>query len=217
MNKRVLVIAAHPDDEILGCGGTVARHTDEGDEVQTIIVCEGESLRYGKDVGQNQAIEKAANILGVSKVHTFGFPDQRLDTLSLIEIITPIEKVINDYYPQIVYCHYGNDVNRDHRIVFEAASVAFRPISKSIEEICGFYTLGSTNWGYPRSFTADTWIDISKYLDKKVEAFQCYESEIRDYPHPRSIKAIEQLAYSTGNQCCLEAAECFVTIRRIVR
>jgi LmbE family N-acetylglucosaminyl deacetylase len=217
MSKKVLVIAAHPDDEILGCGGTVAKHTSEGDEVQTIIVCEGESLRYGKDVGQKQAIEKAANTLGVRKVHTLEFPDQKLDTYCLVEIISPIEKVIAEYSPQIIYCHYGNDVNRDHRIVFEAASVALRPVAESVEAFYSFYTMGSTDWGYPRDFSPDTWIDITQYLHLKVEAFKCYTSEIRNYPHPRSVKAIEHLAFSTGNQCCLEAAESFVTIRRIIR
>ena len=216
MNKKVLVIAAHPDDEILGCGGTVARHAKNGDKVQFLIVCEGESLRYGKDVGQQQATQLAADILGVNKVHRLDFPDQRLDTFCLVDVISPIERIIEDYSPQVVYCHYGDDVNRDHKIVFEATSVALRPVAKSIEVVYAFYTLGSTNWGYPRTFSADTWVDISHYLEMKIRAFQCYESEIRDYPHPRSIRAIEQLAYATGNQCCLEAAESFVTIRRIV-
>lgn len=217
MNKKILVIAAHPDDEILGCGGTVARHTRSGDEIQSIIVCEGESLRYGKDVGQQNAIKRAANILGVGKVHQLGFLDQRLDKYCLLDLISPIESVVGEFCPQIVYCQYGNDVNRDHRIVFEAASVALRPVAKSVEEFYAYYTVGSTDWGYPRTFSPDTWIDISHSLDLKIEAFKCYESELRDYPHPRSAKAIEQLAYYTGNQCCLEAAESFVTIRRIVR
>ncbi len=218
MDKRVLVIAAHPDDELLGCGGTVARHVAEGDIVQTIIVCEGESLRYkGKNVGQDEATEKARKILGVEKVHALQFPDQRLDTFCLVDIITPIEKIVKEFQPQIVYCQYGNDINRDHKIVFEAAQVAFRPVETCIEEIYAFYTVGSTEWACPTTFIPDTWINIQDYLEQKKEAFMCYQSEVRDYPHPRSLQSLVNLAHAVGNQCCMDAAEAFKTVRRVVR
>lgn len=218
MNKRILVIAAHPDDELLGCGGTIARHTAQGDEVRSIIMCEGESLRYkGMNVDQSPAIKDANNILGVKKVYHLKFPDQKLDTFSLIDIIKPIEGIVEEYQPQIVYCQFGGDINRDHQILSEAALVALRPVVTSVEEFYQFYTVGSTEWGYPNSFSPDTWVDIKEYLDTKIKAFSCYTSEVRDWPHPRSIKSLEHLAYYTGSTCCLEAAESFVTIRRIKR
>lgn len=216
--SNILVIAAHPDDELLGCGGTIALHTQKGDNVTVVIACEGESLRYGtQGVGQTNNIYAAAEVLGVKDVRLLGFPDQRLDTFTLTEIISPIEKIVEEVTPEIVYCQYGGDINRDHQILFEATSVAVRPVEKFISGIYTFYTVSSTEWGYPRSFTPDTWVDISDTLEKKLEAFSCYESEVREFPHPRSIKTLEYNAYSFGSQCCVEAAETFMTIRRICR
>src|SRR5690606_3346666 len=116
--RRVLVIAAHPDDELLGCGGTVALHTDRGDEVTSVVVCEGESLRYaGRQVGQARHMEEAAAVLGVEDVRSLGFPDQKLDTFTLTEIITPLEQIVREVRPQVVYCQYGGDINRDHELL----------------------------------------------------------------------------------------------------
>lgn len=217
-DKRVLVIAAHPDDELLGCGGTVALHTDAGDNVTSVIVCEGESLRYaGREVGQAQHIAKAAAVLGVKDVRQLGFPDQRLDTLTLTDVITPLEAIVRDVRPQVVYCQHGGDVNRDHELLFKAILVATRPTETFIEAVYAFDTASSTEWAYPRRFVPDTWVDITATLDRKLEAMACYESELRDYPHPRSLLALEYRARAWGNINCLEAAEPFITVRRIVR
>lgn len=216
MNK-ILVVAAHPDDELLGVGGIVARHTAAGDEVRSVIMCEGESLRYHGDVGQNKAIAEAAKILGVSKVYTLGYPDQKLDTYTLTELITPLEKISEEYRPNIIYCQSACDANRDHKILFEAAMIAFRPNSEWIEEFYGFYTASSTEWGYPRNFVPDTWIDITAVLDQKIAAFEAYESEKRAYPHPRSSEALRHQSHFWGNQCCMDAAEVLMTVRRIKR
>ncbi|MBP5609073.1 MAG: PIG-L family deacetylase [Lachnospiraceae bacterium] len=215
--SRVLVVAAHPDDELLGVGGTVIKHVQVGDEVRSIIMCEGESLRYGTDVGQNTAIQEAADVMGVSRVYQFKFPDQRLDTYTLTELITPLEQVSEEFKPDIIYCQSGSDANRDHRILFEAALVAFRPNSEWIKEFMCFYTASSTEWGHPKTFAPDTWIDISAQLDKKIEAFERYTSEVREYPHPRSSEALRHQAAFWGNQCCMEAAEVCVSIRRTLR
>lgn len=215
--SKVLVVAAHPDDELLGIGGIVARHTEAGDEVRSIIMCEGESLRYCKDVGQLQAIEEASKILGVSYVYHLQYPDQKLDTYTLTELITPLEKISEEFQPDIVYCQSASDANRDHKILFEAASIAFRPTSGWIKEVYTFYTASSTEWGYPRSFVPDTWVDISAVLEKKIKAFERYHSEMREYPHPRSSKALRYQSHFWGNQCCLDAAEVLMTIRRIFR
>lgn len=216
--RRVLAIAAHPDDELLGCGGTIALHTRAGHEVTSVIVCEGESLRYGEQgVGQANHIKQAADALGVKDVRTLGFPDQKLDTFTLTDIITPIEKVVEDVQPSVVYCQYGGDINRDHELLFKALLVATRPTVESVESVYAFDTASSTEWAYPRTFVPDLWVDIGSTLEQKLEAMACYESEMRDYPHPRSLQALRHRAHSWGNQCCLDAAEPFMTVRRITR
>lgn len=215
--SKILVVAAHPDDELLGIGGIVKKHTKKGDTVRSIIMCEGESLRYGKNVGQSLATSEAASVLGVEKVYTLGFPDQKLDTFTLTELITPLEKISEEYKPDIIYCQSACDANRDHKILFEAASIAFRPTSEWVKEIYGFYTASSTEWGIPRNFIPDTWIDISSELDSKIEAFEKYHSEVREYPHPRSSVALRHQAHFWGNQCCMDAAEVLMTIRRVYR
>lgn len=217
MSKRILVVAAHPDDEVLGVGGTVAKHVKNGDEVYSVIVCEGESLRYKKDVGQSTAIQEAADVLGVKKVFRLGFPDQGLDKHTLVDIITPLEQISDEIKPNIVYCQFGGDINRDHKILFEAASVAFRPLNDWIEEVYAYYTVSSTEWAYPRTFVPDTWVDISNELEQKIKAFECYHSEIREYPHPRSSDALRYAAHFYGNQCAMDSAEAFVTVRRVLR
>lgn len=218
MTRRVVVIAAHPDDELLGCGGTVALHADAGDAVTSVIVCEGESLRYGPNgVGQNEHIRLAAQTLGVSDVRPLGFADQRLDTMTLTEVIRPLERIITDVRPSIVYCQHGGDVNRDHQIVFQAALVATRPTTACIEAVYAFDTASSTEWGFPRCFTADTWVDIATTLERKLRAMSCYASEVRPYPHPRSLAALAHRARAWGNQQCLDAAEVFMTVRRTLR
>ena len=217
MSNRVLVVAAHPDDELLGIGGIVIKHVRAGDEVRSIIMCEGESLRYHGDVGQNTAIQEAASVMGVGKIYHLKYPDQKLDTYTLTELITPLEEISEEYRPNIIYCQSACDANRDHKILFEAAMIAFRPTSEWIEDFYSFYTASSTEWGVPRNFVPDTWIDISDTLDKKIEAFEKYQSEIRSYPHPRSSDALRYQAHFWGNQCCMDAAEVLMTVRKILR
>lgn len=215
--KRVLVIAAHPDDEILGIGGTVVKHAENGDIVHSVVMCEGESLRYRGNVGQESAMKKAAEILGVKEVKHLCFPDQRLDTYTLTEIIKPLEDISQAFKPNIIYCQFGGDLNRDHKLLFEAANVAFRPIDPWIEEFYAFYTLSSTEWAYPRTFEPNTWVDITETLDIKIRAFSCYTSEIREYPHPRSIEAIQNASGFWGNMCCMDKAEPLILIRKVER
>lgn len=216
--KRVLVIAAHPDDELLGCGGTVALHAAQGDEVTAVIVCEGESLRYGEDgVGQSDHIQAAGKVLGMKEVRTLKFPDQKLDTFTLTDIITPLEKLVDEVQPNVVYSQYGGDINRDHELLFKAVLVATRPMEEFIEAVYAFDTASSTEWAYPRTFIPDTWVDITSTIEKKLEAMACYESEVRDYPHPRSLKSLSNRSASWGNQCMMEHAEVFMTVRRTLR
>lgn len=217
-NKTVLAIAAHPDDEVLGCGGTLALHAANGDNVHVVIVCEGESHRYGPEgVDQNEHIHNASDLLGVKSVKTLGLQDQALDKLSLVDIIFPLETIIRSVKPEIVYCQYGGDLNRDHQLLFQAALVALRPIEDYIEVIYSYGTLSSTEWAFPRTFIPDTWIDIKSTLDIKLKAFACYHSEVCEYPHPRSLEALENKAKATGNQVCLQYAEAFMTVRKVFR
>lgn len=215
--SKVLVVAAHPDDEVLGIGGIVLKHTAAGDEVRSVIFCEGESLRYHGDVGQSTAIEEAAAVLGVSHVYRLQYPDQKLDTYTLTELITPLEKISEEFKPDIIYCQSACDANRDHKILFEAANIAFRPLDPWIREFYTFYTASSTEWGVPRNFVPDTWVDISEVLDRKIEAFENYHSEVREYPHPRSSEALRHQAHFWGNQCSMDAAEVLMTVRRTYR
>ena len=216
--RRVLAIAAHPDDEVLGCGGTLALHARAGDEVSAVIACEGESLRYGPGgVGQTDHTRRAAEVLGLVESRQLGFPDQRLDTLSLLELITPLERVVREVRPTVVYCQFGSDANRDHELLFRAALVATRPLEACIEGVYVFDTASSTEWGYPRAFNPDTWVDISETLEQKLCAMACYESEVRPYPHPRPLDALRHRGRAWGNQCCMDAAEVFMTVRRTLR
>jgi LmbE family N-acetylglucosaminyl deacetylase len=216
--NSVLVIAAHPDDEVLGCGGTVALHRKNGDDVCTVVVCEGSSLR-GVDQGQgdDHHLFAASRELGVEDVRHLGLPDQRLDTMTLTDIITPLEEVVRDVRPNIVYCQHGGDVNIDHTILFKAALVAVRPTELYIDVVYAFEAASSTEWAHPRVFVPDTFVDISSTLEQKLRAMNCYKSELRDYPHPRSLEALRHRAHSWGNQNCLDAAEAFMTVRRIAR
>ncbi len=217
-SRRVLVLAAHPDDEVLGCGGTVALHVERGDAVTAVIACEGQSLRYQADGGPLAShSHAAAAALGVQDLRLLGFADQRLDTRTLTEVIAPIEAIVRDVRPQVVYCQYGGDLNRDHQLLFQAALVATRPIEGCIEAVLAFDTASSTEWAYPRTFVPDTWVDVSRTLEKKLDAMACYESELREWPHPRSLRALSSRAQACGSQCCMEAAEAFMTVRRTLR
>ncbi|MCP5396152.1 MAG: PIG-L family deacetylase [Sphingomonadaceae bacterium] len=217
-NKNVLVIAAHPDDELLGIGGTIALHSAAGDRVTSVVVAAG-NLKHDSDgeKGVYAQAQRAASVLGVHELKLLDFPDQGLDRFSLVEIISPLEKIVETVRPDVVYLQYGYDINRDHQILFQAALVATRPMEQFIQAIFAFDTVSSTEWAYPRSFVPDTWVDISATLELKIEAMACYETELRDWPHPRSLHALRAKAESSGSQVVSEAAECFMTIRRVLR
>ena len=226
--NTILVIAAHPDDEVLGCGGAIARFAVEGCEVYTLILGEGITSR---DPSRDQhkrdeeirelkkQAENANNILGVKKVYAFNFPDNRFDSVPLLDIIKTIEKIKKDIKPDIVFTHHYGDLNIDHQITFKAVMTAFRPTKdESVKEIYSFEIPSSTEWNAPSSLTyfmPDYFVDISKTIKLKVRAMKEYKCEIREYPHPRSIESIEIKAKQRGIQVGLEAAEAFEVIRLI--
>lgn len=216
--KNALVIAAHPDDELLGVGGTIALHSAAGDRVTCVVAASG-SLKHDSDGKKGLLVQaqRAASVLGVHELKLLDFPDQGLDRFSLVEIISRLEEIVETVRPDIVYLQYGYDINRDHQILFQAALVATRPMEQFIQSIFAFDTVSSTEWAYPRSFVPDTWVDISTTLERKIEAMACYETELRDWPHPRSLHSLRVKAESSGSQVVSEAAECFMTIRRVLR
>lgn len=222
MTKTVLVVAAHSDDEALGCGGTIARHVAEGDSVYAVFIADGVSSRVGANDDElgirNQAAESARQILGITRNYFLGLPDNRLDSLPLIDVIQPLERIISQVEPQIIYTHHHGDLNVDHRVTHQAVMTACRPTpGSSVKEIYTFQVLSSTEWNTPgvSTFAANCIVDITNYLSVKEAALQVYAVEMRPYPHSRSIENVMALARYTGAINGLMAAEAFVQIRAI--
>ena len=218
--QRVLIVAAHPDDEVLGCFGTVARLIDEGSEVYTLILGEGKTSRDGASSSEivklKDEIKKANEVIGVKEVFTKEFADNRFDSVNLLDIVKAIEEIKSQIKPDTIFTHYQKDLNIDHQKTYQAVITATRPMQgESVKEIYSFDILSSTEWNYPISFSPDFYVDINGYLDKKIEAMKCYNSELRDYPHPRSLKGIELSAKYWGMRVGLEYAEAFEMVRRV--
>jgi len=214
--KKVLVIAAHPDDETLGCGGTMLTRQKNGDSIDVLICCEWKSMRQHTDK-QDLYVRRAMEKLKVHKLHALGFVGQRLEELPLLTLVRRIEEVVEEVKPEVIYTHFKGDNNQDHRRVFEAAMVAARPLREELRAVYSFYTVSSTEWGRDGSFVPDTWVDITDVMPQKLEAFACYQSEVKPFPHPRSVEALESVAKYFGNQCLMPYAEAFQTVMRLVR
>lgn len=218
---NVLVVSAHPDDELLGAGGSVAKHADARDRVTLAILCEGISMRYHPDRHREVQAQAhaAAEILGAAELVTRGLPDQKLDTLPLTDIIGVIEKLVHDTRAELVYTHFGGDVNRDHQVIAEATLVATRPYSAPwVREVLMFETPSSTEWGAPQvlaPFRADVFVDIESTLERKVRAFERYTAEVCEYPHPRSPRALRERAAYWGSLVNRKAAEPFSVVRSL--
>ena len=227
--NRILVIAAHPDDEVLGCGGTIARHADFGDQVHVLIVAEGSTSRQQKrdrsQVGDElsalaKATQTAGSILGAAGVELLDLPDNRLDSLDRLDLIKRIEEHVDRHQPQCVYVHHAGDVNVDHRRLHEAVVTACRPTpGHVVRRLLSFEVASSTEWQPPGSapaFQPNWFVDISNQWERKREALAAYVSEMRDWPHARSLKAVEHLARWRGAQVGFEAAEAFCLLRQLV-
>ena len=226
--NSILVIASHPDDELLGCGGTMAKHSENGDEVNILIVAEGGTSRQQtRDRNSiktylNKLHKTAVNsgkILGINKVELLDFPDNRLDSIDLLDLIKVIEDKINLLNPNIIYTHHHGDLNIDHQKVNQAVITACRPIpGQVVKKILSFEVASSTEWnpiGSGFSFSPNYFVDISNQLDKKIEALKLYEEEMREWPHARSIKAVEIQSLNRGAQIGVSAAEAFILLREI--
>lgn len=222
MSKTVLVVAAHTDDEALGCGGTIARHVAEGDIVYAVFLADGVTSRPDatpEELEQrNAAAEKAHKILGITKAYMLGFPDNRMDSVVLLDIVQKLEVVIEEIKPQVVYTHHYGDLNIDHRITHQATMTACRSVPGfSVREIYSFEVLSATEWSTPGvcDFTPSVFVNISKHLETKMNALAAYGLEMRDPPHTRSLANARRLAEIRGSYVGVDAAEAMMAIRVI--
>ena len=224
--KRILIVAAHPDDEVLGCGGTIARHTLHGDEVYCLILGEGIRARYRRQAEAKKELkqlkldaQKAAGILGIKRISFRDFHDNRFDTIPLLDIVRAVEEGKEEVRPEVVYTHHEGDLNIDHQITLRAVLTACRPLAgETVKEIYSFEVPSSTGWSSPEAqsyFMPNVFVDIAETFDKKIEALKAYKSEIREYPHPRSPEALRAIAMRWGSTVGREAAEAFELIRAI--
>lgn len=225
-SERVLVLAAHPDDEVLGCGGTIAKHALHNHDVAIVILAEGLTSRSlsrpdglsTSDLNglRNTALD-ANRRLGISDVRFLGLPDNRMDDLNLLDIVKEVEKIKADFRPTIVYTHFPRDLNIDHQITAQAVLTAFRPQPNEPLKFMGFFEVpSSTDYAWQtasHAFYPQVFIDISSTIQKKLDALKVYGSEMREWPHSRSIDAVGHLAATRGASVGRPAAESFMIAR----
>lgn len=220
-SRSILVIGAHPDDEVLGVGGTIARYARQGDRVSVLILTDGVTSHHNATERQKAAARKACQALGVHDLRFVELPDQRLDSLPLLEVIRPISAAIRDLRPQVVFTHHRGDANQDHRVAFAATLVAARPFGDHpVQRLLCYEVASSTEWGPPFpewAFLPTVYVDISATLEEKVKAFEAYRdtfvSEVKPYPHPRSPEAVRVYAQQRGIAVGMQATEAFVLVR----
>lgn len=227
MVPKTLLIVAHPDDEVLGCGGTIAKYRNSM-RTSLVILGEGISSRYAKrqEVKESELKElqscsqRAGKILGIAEYSWLNLPDNRFDTIPLLDIVKKIEHIISKLQPQRIYTHHPNDLNIDHRIVFQAVLTAVRPNADlSVNEIYSFEVPSSTEWSLQipgHTFNPNVFEDISDSIETKLEALRIYKSELRDYPHPRSVEGLRIIAQRWGLIVGKEFVEPFELIRRVI-
>ena len=212
---RVLVVAAHPDDEILGPGGTIKRLADLGARILTVIACNGRP-------GQEQVVEdiarRVAHSLGVEQVMFLRYPNLRLETFALAEVTRRLERIIADFRPAAVFTHHGGDLNRDHRTCFDAVLTATRPLQDCpVRTLLCFETVSSTEWAARPGdiFQPNVYVDITATFAAKAAAVAAYQPELRPYPYPRSVEGVETLARTRGTVIGVPYAEAFCLVRGI--
>ena len=209
----ILIIAAHPDDEVLGMGGTIKKLSKKN-KIHLCVVTEGASAQYtNKDMikKRKESCIKAGKILGISTFDFLEFEDMKLDSIPSLELKQELEKIIKKHKPTSVYTTPKNDLHKDHQIVFESTSIASRPHSNTVKNLFSYEIPGIVK----NPFTPTVYEDISKEISYKIKAFNCYKSEIEKFPHPRSIESIESLSLQRGIESDLKKAESFELIRSI--
>lgn len=225
----ILCVVSHPDDEVIGVGGTLARHAAEGTPVHVGILADGVTSRYNEITTEAEAeIERrrerarmACEELGVESVHFDTFPDNQFDSVSLLDIVQSVEAWVEKIEPDTIYTHHHGDLNIDHERACRAVLTAARPLPDSgVERIIAFETLSSSEWSVPESsnaFQPTTFVDIKEHVEDKLAALKIYEKELRESPHPRSLEIIEKNAEVWGAKCGVEAAEPFEVLREVQR
>lgn len=225
--KKVLVFAAHPDDELLGLGGTVRRLANEGAVVRAVIMAEGLTSRAESreeaDLSELKELQadslKAAKIVGYQSIDFCGLPDNRMDRLDLLDVIKIVSQYVEKYKPDTIFTHHHGDLNIDHRITCEAVLTACRPVGDYyVKRILAFETPSSTEWNYNyiEPFTPNVYFDVTDTLEAKVEGMACYRSESTELPHPRSSEALRYLGHLRGSNVGFGMAEAFMLLRECV-
>ena len=224
MGERILVVAAHPDDEVLGCGATVARLTREGHEVFLAVLGEGVAARStAREAGDVKALQecsrRAAALLGAKDLFLHTLPDNRFDTVPLLDVVKIVEDLVERLRPQVVYTHHGGDLNIDHAITARAVLTATRPVPGcAVRELLLFEVPSSTEWAFQRhapAFRPTVFTDVRDTIETKVQAMALYEGEVRAFPHPRSAEALRAIARRWGSVAGVDAAEAFELVRTI--
>lgn len=223
----ILCVVAHPDDEVLGVGGTLARHAVDGEDVHICILSDGVTSRYDDTETADDEIEQrrqraqqAAQTLGAT-VSLYSFPDNSFDTVPLLDIVQTIESEITDHDPDVVYTHHYGDLNIDHKLACRATITATRPLADSgVGRVLAFETLSASEWSVPRpdnAFQPTSFVNISDSLDTKIDALSVYERELREPPHPRTVDTVKKNAEVWGSKAGVQAAEPFELLREIRR
>ena len=218
---RVLVIAPHPDDEVLGCGGIIAKYLDEGHEVYVgIVTKESEPLFTEEDDKENKRHAlNAHKVLGITDTIFLNLPAAMLESVPRYQLNSSVDKLIRDIRPEEVYIPHRGDMHLDHKMVVDAAMVALRPrFDYCVKRIYAYETLSETEWDIPNTtnaFIPNVYVDITKYIDKKLDAMSEYKNQLAEFPNPRSIEAIRALAMLRGSTISREYAEAFMLIRDI--
>ncbi|MCP4721127.1 MAG: PIG-L family deacetylase [Desulfobacteraceae bacterium] len=213
---NVLALVAHGDDEVIGCGGVLAKHAQQGDNVYLIVVADGVSSREKNDKKQrDQSLSRSCDILGIQLLHQFDFKDNQLDRYPLLELVKAVEQQTMGLQFDSVYTHSKKDLNIDHRVVNDIALTVFRPLpDKAVRAIYAFETLSATHWYGPDSvFNPQRFVDVERYWDKKMQALDAYHMELREFPHARSKQAVTVLAQFRGCLAGMEKAEAFEVLR----
>jgi len=211
---KILIISAHPDDEVLGMGGTIKKLTEQKHKIHLCVVSEGASAQYSdKNMikKRQNACKKAGKLLGISSFDFFNFPDAKLDLVPQLEINLKLEKIIKEFKPKIVYTTPFHDLSKDHQKVFESSLVASRPHHSSVKKILTYEIPGFVK----TPFSPNVYENITDFFNHKLKALKEYESEIEDFPHPRSLESIENLCIQRGIEAGCKKAESFYIVRSI--
>jgi len=214
---KILILAAHPDDEVLGCGGSIVKWSREGHEVYVHILSEGTTAQYdsSKIVVKRNNAELVKDILRIKKYYFSDYPDAKLDTIPLLELTKTISKVVEEVQPEILISHHYGDINQDHKRVFEAAAIIARPQPNNpIKRFMSYEVPSSSEWGkmaYRQcAFNPNCFIDITNSIDLKLRAIETYNIELRPFPHPRSIEGIKNLSSIRGQNVGIKYCEGYV-------